>query len=349
MISVAILGAGIGAEHLAAYRRLPDLFEVVALCDLDVARARDIAGEIPVTDNIAVIMEDPAVDLVDICLPPHLHVPMTLRALEAGKHAVCEKPIANSLAEVDALERAQTQSGRRVFPVFQYRFGLAMSQLRAAMDAGFANKTYAATFETHWCRKADYYDNPWRGTWAGEQGGALLGHAIHAHDLLTHLLGPIAKLHARDATRVNDIETEDCAALSLEMESGALVTSSVTLGGATDLSRIKLVFDGMTATGGGTPYAPMSGGWNFTAREEGSQGKLDRVVAGAENMPVGFVGYLREVSRALSGVPHSVVTLEDGRRSVEFVTAAYHSARTGEQLSLPLSPSHPFYGGWLPK
>lgn len=348
MIRVAILGSGIGAEHLKAYLEHPGAFEVVVICDLDLARAKAMSGGIRVTDNVDDLLADASIDLIDICLPPHLHVLMTLRALHAGKHVICEKPIANSLAEVDAVQTAQKASGCQVFPVFQYRYGPAMAQLQAAFASGFGTTAYAATLETHWCRNAEYYDNPWRGTWAGEQGGALLGHAIHAHDLLTYLLGPIAKVHARTTTRVNDIETEDCAALSMEMVSGTVVTSSVTLGGATDLSRIKLVFDGMTATSGGSPYAPMSGGWNFIARDAARQEELDGIIVSAEPMPMGFAGYLQEVARALSGKDHRAVTLDDGRRSVELVTAAYSSARTGAEVALPLPEDHPLYEGWLP-
>ena len=349
MIRVAILGAGIGAQHLAAYRALPELFEVVAVCDLDIERAKAMAGDVPVSSNADALLKDDTLDLIDICLPPHLHVPMVTMVLQAGKHAICEKPIANSLAEVDVLEQAQVTGNRSVFPVFQYRYGPAMSQLQALMDAGFLGKIYAATFETHWCRKAEYYDNPWRGTWQGEQGGALLGHAIHSHDLMTFLLGPIACVHARATTRVNDIETEDCAALSLEMASGAVVTSSVTLGGATDVSRIKIVSEHLTATSGHSPYAPMSGGWVFEARDADRQAEIDAIVASAEVSPAGFIGYLRDVARSLRGEVNSVVTLQDGRMSIELVTAAYHSARTGQDVTLPLTKDHPLYDGWLPE
>ena len=348
MIRVAILGAGIGAEHLAAYRQLPELFEVVALCDLDIIRAKTVAGDTPVTSDTEGLMADNTVDLIDICLPPHLHVPMTEKALEAGKHVICEKPIANSLAEVDRLEKAQARQGRVVFPVFQYRYGPAMTQLQALKRAGLIGKVFAASFETHWCRKADYYDNPWRGTWAGEQGGALLGHAIHSHDLATFLLGPVRSVFTRTATRVNKIETEDCATLALEMESGALVTSSVTLGGATDMSRIKIMAEHVTATSGSTPYAPMAGGWVFEARDSARQAQIDQTVAAAEDSPVGFIGYLRDVASALSSKANSAVTLQDGRMSVELVTSAYHSARTGTLVNLPLLPEHPLYHSWLP-
>jgi predicted dehydrogenase len=52
-------------------------------------------------------------------------------------------------------------------------------------------------------RGPDYYAVPWRGTWAGEAGGAILGHAIHAHDLLCRYFGPVAQVQAQLATRVN--------------------------------------------------------------------------------------------------------------------------------------------------
>jgi predicted dehydrogenase len=60
-----------------------------------------------------------------------------------------------------------------------------------------------ASLETHWNRGPDYYAVPWRGTWAGEAGGAILGHAIHAHDLLCRYFGPVAQVQAQLATRVN--------------------------------------------------------------------------------------------------------------------------------------------------
>lgn len=124
MIRVAILGAGIGAEHLAAYRALPDLFRVTTLADTDTDRARALllpGEDIAIVDTIdAALAAD--VDVIDICLPPHLHVPTTLAALDAGKHAICEKPLATRLVDCDALQEAETRTGKSVFPVFQYRW-----------------------------------------------------------------------------------------------------------------------------------------------------------------------------------------------------------------------------------
>lgn len=349
MIRVAILGAGIGAEHLAGYRALPETYEVAAICDLDAARAQAIAGCIAVITDADAALGDPNIDLIDICLPPHLHVPLTLRALQAGKSVICEKPLATSLAEIDALEAAQAHSVGHIFPVFQYRFGPAMAQLQALGAAGLLGQPHIASVETHWARRADYYAVPWRGSWAGERGGAIVGHAIHAHDLLRCLFGDVARISAQLATRINPIETEDCAALSLQMANGALATSSVSLGGADDTTRIRLIFEHLTATSGPKPYAPMDQPWDFQARNPAAQADIDAVVAGVGPVRAGFAGLLAQVALAMRDAPNTAVRLPDGRASIEFITAAYASARAGgAAMALPVAQDHPLYAGWQP-
>jgi predicted dehydrogenase len=349
MIRVAIIGAGIGAEHLAAYLELPELFEVVLLCDLNIARAQAVAEPhgVAATDDVSLAMGE-GVDLVDVCLPPHLHFEFAMRALDVGKHVVCEKPLVPSLREADALIAKAAEVGRDVFPVFQYRYGPGTAQLRAVMEAGLAGKLYAATIETHWNRDAAYYAVDWRGTWAGERGGAILGHAIHIHDYLSAFLGPVARVYAELATRVNEIEVEDCAALSLRMESGAVVTSSVTLGAAVDMSRIRLMFDGVTVESGLSPYKPASDGWSFVARAPVTQPDIDRVLAAVPPAKIGFTGFFEAVAEALAGRGGREVSLMDGRRSLEFVSAVYASARSGAPVTLPLGEGFALYDGWQP-
>lgn len=350
MIRVAILGAGIGREHLDGYRALPGRYRVAALVDLDTARAQAVVGADPIRieADIDAVLADPAIDLIDVCLPPHLHLPISLRALAAGKHVICEKPLVASLADADRLLAAASAAGKRLTPVFQYRYGPAMAQLRALTAAGLTGRAFAASLETHWMRGPAYYAVPWRGTWAGENGGAVLGHAIHNHDLMMMLLGPVRRLSAFTATRVNAIQTEDCAAISFEMESGALVTSSITLGAATDTSRIRFCFEGLTAESGSAPYAPATGTWRFTAREPFQQARIDAVLADVAPGLTGFAGFLQATADALEGDADGAVTAEDGRRSIELVTAIYRAARTGQAITLPLGPDAPLYTGWGP-
>lgn len=352
MIRVAIIGAGIGAEHLAGYRAAPDRFEVAKICDLDTERATALKGNdaaLEIVSDIAGVLIDDKIDLVDICLPPHLHAEVAIAALDAGKHVICEKPLARSLAEVEAIAASEARSPGVLFPVFQYRFGPAFAALDEMVREGLAGPPVVASLETHWNRGADYYAVPWRGTWAGEAGGAVLGHAIHAHDLLCRYFGPVAEVQALVATSVNAIETEDCAAIALAFANGALATSSVTLGAARDETRLRLVFRDLTATSGSEPYAPSLGSWRFEARNQADQSRIDSIVTSHAAAQPGFAGYLRAVADHLDGIAERAVLFPDGRASVELVTAIYHAARSGGAVKLPLGADHPLWRGWVPE
>ena len=351
MYDVAIVGAGIGAAHLAGYLALPGRYQVSGICDLNDARARALADPhgIPVATDIKAVLEDPQIDIVDFCLPPHLHLDACIAALGAGKHVVCEKPLVTSLAEADRLIAEEAASPGRIFPVFQYRYGLGTAQLQALIKAGLAGRCFAGSLETHWDRDADYYAVDWRGTWAGESGGALLGHAIHIHDMLVSILGPVARVYADVATRVNEIEVEDCAALSIRMADGAVVTSSVTLGASGNTSRLRLMFEGVTVESDHAPYAPSEKGWRFKARAPVTQTQVDDVLAQVTEAHVGFAGLFAAMADALDGSPGREVTLSDGRNALELVTASYASARSGMPVELPLAADHPLYDGWMPR
>ncbi len=352
MIGVAIIGAGIGAQHLSGYRALPKRFVVKAICDLDLERARSVAGDdtsIRLTTDLDEVLADESIQLIDVCLPPHLHFPVTLKAHAAGKDVVCEKPLVRSLEEGNALIDSVNKTGRGVFPVFQYRFGHAMRQLRALIDAGLAGKAFVASSEVHWNRGASYYDIPWRGTWKGECGGAILGHAIHAHDLLCHVLGPVDEVFAMADTRVNKIETEDCAALSFRMKSGALATSSVTLGAAEDTSRLRFCFEGFTAESGTLPYRPAEDTWRFIARAPTTQDQIDAVLATVADGENGFAGFVEAIADAMEGRGGKEVTVHDGLQSIELVTAIYRSVREGKPVRLSDAAEGEWIKGWAPR
>src|ERR1700686_1142294 len=186
-IRVGIVGAGIGANHIDAYRELPDHYTVEALCDLDGERAGRVAAErgVPVVLTAYEELLARDLDLIDICTPSNLHFTQAMQAHAAGRHVVVEKPVAGSLAEVDALAEAERKSVKRLSPVFQYRFANGLQSFLHLKAAGLVGKAYVATVETHWRRTAGYYDNPWRGRFRSELGGCLVTHAIHAHDILT--------------------------------------------------------------------------------------------------------------------------------------------------------------------
>ncbi len=347
-LKVGVVGGGIGAAHIDAYRELPDLYEVVAFCDIDTVKT-DKAKELGIADTTT-SFEDLLgrdLDIVDITTPPDLHFSQATQALQSGHDVVLEKPFVSSLAEADALAETEKASGKRLSPIFQYRFANGIRQFLHLRELGFVGKTYAATVETHWRRTAAYYAVPWRGKWKTELGGSLTGHAIHNHDMLTYLLGPIRSVYARTTTRVNPIETEDCAALSLEMADGAPVTLSVTLGGETEISRLRLYFDGLTVESNHSPYNAGTAPWTFMAADADRQKAIDAAVAEVEFLPERNTGQFFHLHKALTEGGPMPVSIADARPSIELLTAAYYSAHSGAEVKLPIGRDHPFYRGWL--
>ncbi len=350
--TVAILGAGIGAQHVDAYLNLAEHYDVHTVCDQDSDKASALAAKVPgctVESTLDTVIGNPDIDIIDICLPPQLHAPVAIQSLQAGHHVVCEKPLAESVQAAEDMIAAASAAERILSPVFQYRFGHSLDQLNALLNAGLAGQPNVASLETHWNRGEDYYAVPWRGTWAGERGGAVLGHAIHLHDLISHCMGDITQVNAMLDTRINAIETEDCAALSFRTASGALVTSSITLGAADDRSRLRLVYEQLSVESGTAPYSPGQAEWTFNARDPARQIAVDTVVNEIARKEAGYAGQFLELARQLSGQPHANVSAASGLKSLELVAAIYKSAAQNKTVQLPLNVSDPYRQNWQPK
>ncbi len=349
--NVVVVGGGIGRSHIKGYAAHPDKFRILGICDLNDERLAAISEEFGVERRIkdfeqVLAMDD--VNIVDICTPPSLHRDQMLAALSAGKDVVCEKPIVGSLKDVDIIIAAEAKARGRVLPIFQYRFGNGVQKAKYLIDQGLAGQPYLATAETFWRRTAAYYDNPWRGRWETELGGVLISQAIHIHDLLTYLMGPVSSVFARSTTRVNTIEVEDCAVASLVMENGALASIAATLGSQNEISRLRLAFEHITFESSQTPYALGDDPWQIISASEDVQQRIDAALQNWAFVPSGFEGLFGAYHNALVADRELPVTLSDARRSFEMLTAFYHSSRTGLPETMPIRSGHPLYERWGP-
>jgi len=136
--------ATLGAAPVAVYalvrpsRKLPET-ELVAVAARDVERARRFAARhaIPrVHRSYCDVLADPDIDAVYLPLPNSLHARWAVAALRAGKHVLCEKPLASNAAQVTAMERAAQQSGRLLLEGFHYRYHPLAARLKAIVDSG---------------------------------------------------------------------------------------------------------------------------------------------------------------------------------------------------------------------
>jgi predicted dehydrogenase len=358
-LRVGVVGMGIGQSHLLSWLDVAGA-EATVFAELDDAKreAGEAAWNIPGVASMEQLLHPDSphrVDVVDLCTPPWMHEEHIVACLDAGVHVICEKPLVDSVAAVDrladAVDRAAATSGARLMPIFQYRFGDGAARARALIDAGITGRLFTASSSTWWRRGRGYYaDAPWRGTWAGERGGCVLSHSIHNHDLLTWMAGPLVELRAMAATRVNDVETEDCAVAIGRTDDGALVTMNVTLGAASESSQLVWHFDNVTITSSTEAYDPAAGPWSFEFRRSRFAEEAERVWADMPPAGSQYTGQFERFVDALCGGTDAAfpVTLADSRASLELVAAWYHSARTGSVETLPLPADHPARTSWVP-
>lgn len=336
---IAIVGARIGGKHAAAIDNLPNCFELAGVCDLDRDRAIGIAGTVPVTTDYSQLLEWDDIDIVVLCTPSHLHFDQTRMALQADKHVVCEKPVAGTVEELDQLASLEAETGRLVFPVLQKRHGHGLQKLAHLRDRDLLGRLYVASAESHWSRGADYYANPWRGRVATELGGTLMTHAIHQHDMVLSIVGPVQSVFARIATRVHPIETEDCASITATTADGGLLSFSATVGSHAPTSRLRFCFEHLTAESSLESKAPHRDPWQFApsdARREAIREALAEFVPGDED----FVSLYRAIHTDLAAGRQSG-RLDDFRPVLALTQAAYASARSGREIFLSEPGSAP--------
>ena len=101
---VAIIGTNIGAKHYEDFQKVSDKFNVHTICGLTTEPIENILpanSDTKISLNFEDVLKIKEIDIIDICLPPHLHFSACKKSLEAGKHVICEKPLVSSLEEID--------------------------------------------------------------------------------------------------------------------------------------------------------------------------------------------------------------------------------------------------------
>ncbi|KAA9089182.1 Gfo/Idh/MocA family protein [Microbacterium radiodurans] len=330
---VAIIGTGgIAHAHAEALRDLSDKAEIVAVADVDEARARDFAerfGAAGIYTDAAALFDAESLDLVHICTPPQSHVPLALLAQRAGVPALVEKPIALSLSELDVLVASEATTGVPVLTVFQHRYGEAAQRLRRIADSGALGRPQVATCETLWYRPAEYFDVPWRGRWEVEGGGPTMGHGIHQFDLMLAILGPWSKVTAFAARQSRPTDTEDVSVALAEFDNGALATVVNSVVSPRETSRLRFDYEYATVEVEHL-YGYSDRDWTFTpAPGHEHLAELWR----AEGTEVsGHRMQIEAILDALVAGERPGVDIHDSRRTLEFAAATYASAFRGTPI-----------------
>ncbi len=231
-VRVGIIGCGrISGHHCRSIVATPGA-ELVAVCDLDIAKAnayRDEFGALAYDNYHQMLRDNPSINTVAIVTPSGMHCEHALEVMERYKmHIIVEKPTFMKPSQVKQAYVAAHKSGVRIFPVFQNRHNLAVQRVLRGLRDGELGAIRSAAVRVRWCRPQRYYDlAPWRGTFAMD-GGCLTNQGVHHIDLLRKLGGEVVRVCSTHRTLGAQIEVEDTAAAVFEFAGGAIGNLEVT-------------------------------------------------------------------------------------------------------------------------
>jgi predicted dehydrogenase len=338
-VNVGVIGLGfMGMVHLKAYKQVPGT-RIAAIADAFKQPVNGViagvGGNITGGDafqldadtkfyaNWEELLADPGVDLVDICVPTSDHVKISLAALQAGKHVLCEKPMARTSALCREIVQAAATAKGAFMPAMCMRFWPGWDWLKAAITNQTYGKVLAARF-----RRVSAPPGWSRGTYfkGGESGGALLDLHIHDTDFVQFCFGRPQAVFSSGCTRFSG--AIDHVATAYHVAGGAVVTA-----------------EGSWIMNEGFPFT-MTYTVNFekaTADFDISRG-ADALKLYEEGQPAatvklgegdGYIGELRHLVESIqNGVRPSIVTAQDGASAVEICEAEERSAQTGQVLKL---------------
>lgn len=243
-IRVGYIGAGgISRVHLEAASQLPHDVSMAAICDINERLAMEKAEKyaIPhVYTDYRKILESEEIDAVVVTLPNFLHAKVVTDALEAGKHVLCEKPMASNAADAKAMVEAEKKSGKKLMVSLNNRFRSEAQWLRQNIASGGLGQVYYA--KTGWVRRRGI---PVWGAWFSNRelsgGGPLIDIGVHTLDLTLWLMGfpkPVSVVgktyaefgprqkggwHGRPMIPDAPFTVEDLASAFIQLENGVTI------------------------------------------------------------------------------------------------------------------------------
>ena len=219
-----IIGCGRIAQRHA--KHINDLAELISVCDIEIEKANVLATKYNATayQNLdEMLAQHQDVDVVAVCSPNGLHAEHAIKALKAGFHVLCEKPMAISVKDCGEMIKASEQCNKRLFAIKQNRFNPPVVAVKEAIDNGYLGKIFSIQLNCFWNRNNDYYNNPWKGT-KDLDGGTLYTQFSHFIDLVYWMIGDVKRAYALTSNFAHKdiIEFEDSGVIALEFDNGAI-------------------------------------------------------------------------------------------------------------------------------
>ena len=341
-VRCVVVGLGMGRGHAEGYAATPEA-ELVGVADLDAARLKPWAerlGEDAVFTDYKAMLKQLKPDLVSVALPNFLHKTVTMDALHAGAHVLCEKPMAMNVKEAVAMRDLAAKKKRKLGINLSFRFTPQARALKDLVDTGFLGKAYHA--HTQWTRRDGF---PKFGGWFGQKamsgGGPLIDLGVHRIDLAMWLMGspePVTVSastsylvgEARAKSTKQRFDCEDFATGFIRFSNGVAMTVNISWAG--HQATQELMLTRVTGTAGSVVHRnDAEGKYNFVGEyfHELAGHKMHGTVAVAKPELRSSYG---EMVRSIVNDTRPLADAEDGVRIQRILDGLYLSAARGREV-----------------
>jgi predicted dehydrogenase len=329
MLKVGLLGAGfMGVTHAAGWVRTPA--NVAGVYAVDVEKARKLAHQydLALFGSYEELLQQ--VDVVDICTPTHLHHAHVLQAAAAGKHIICEKPLALTVAEAQEMVTVCEKAGVKLLVAHVVRFFPEYAQAKFAVDRGEIGNVAVVRLT-----RASFQPKMAEGNWFldfSKSGGMLLDLMIHDFDYARWVAGEVESVFAKSVRSAAPDSPNDYGIAILRHTNGAI--SNVEGGWAYPPPMFRTALE--IAGDAGLIEHPAEGSKPLGVYLKQTPGS-DSPDVGLPMSPLLEDPYTTQVKHfhdvLTKGIP-SRVTAQDGLAAVKIARAAIMSAQTGRQVKL---------------
>ncbi len=328
ILRVGIVGCGIISEaHIRAYQQHAGRARITVCCDVDIVRAKqraELAGGARAVCRFEDVLADPDVDAVEILTPHQFHADQVIAAARAGKHILCQKPLARTLEECDAMAVAAREAGVVLFYGEMNQTRPAVVAARRAIDDGLIGRLVGLQATYAQWQGGQYMSTPWRYDPEIAGGGELADGGIHFINMIAQVGGPIEAVNCITTRFREELGGEDTATVNFRFAAGHLgVLFSSHAVGLWPPTPEMVVF--------GTEGLLVLGHGKLTLHRRDLSERSKVLLEGHNDPFTLMVGHYLDT--VLDGAP-SVSPPEVGRENLRIVLAAYQSAKAKREVSL---------------
>lgn len=349
--TIVLIGCGrISFKHIEAFIHNKERLDLIAVCDPFFEKAQNKkseyesqlpSGAVKVYTDYNEMLKDLKPEIVTIATESGKHKSIAVDCLNAGCHVICEKPMALSTDDAQAMIDCAKANNKKLAVCFQNRFNAPVQRVRAAYETHRFGRILHGMVQIRWNRNTAYYkEAPWRGTWE-QDGGTLMNQCTHGIDLLQWMMGEdVVRVQGQTRRFIRPIEAEDFGCAILEFASGAvgIIEGSADVYPKNLNETLSLFGEKGTVVIGGLAVNKIET-WRFTDAQDVGDTEETVLNPDAADPPTvygfGHSALFADFIDAIENNRPPLVSGEAGKKALDIILAIYESQKIGKAVTLP--------------